>query len=160
MMLDVARHGGEERPVSLGGVAERTDLSRGYLEQVALALRNARLLRGVSGRQGGYKLATPAREITIGEVLEATIGPINLVDCIDDSECCPRSDSCECRVVYTLINSRIAEILQAYTLADLLDPSWVRKHNGGPKQEHQDVEWIDGHGCNPMRKGGQPKKPH
>ena len=48
MMLDIARNGGQDVPVSLGMVAERTDLSRGYLEQVALSLRNARLVKGVA----------------------------------------------------------------------------------------------------------------
>ena len=47
MMLDVARNGGDGDPVSLANVAERTGISRGYLEQLAMALRTARLVRGV-----------------------------------------------------------------------------------------------------------------
>ena len=128
MMLDVARNGGEVEPVSLASVAGRTDLSRGYLEQLALALRNARLLKGIAGRKGGYRLAAPAGEITVAQVVEASIGPINLVDCLEDPASCPRSDFCECRVVYRLINNRVVEVMQEYTLADLLDPSWVRAH--------------------------------
>ncbi|MCJ7756147.1 MAG: Rrf2 family transcriptional regulator, partial [Thermoanaerobaculales bacterium] len=50
MMLDVTRHGGEVKPVSLASVSERTGISHGYLEQVALALRGAGLVRGVAGR--------------------------------------------------------------------------------------------------------------
>jgi Rrf2 family protein len=126
MMLDVARNGGEESPVSLAAVSERTGISRGYLEQLALALRNARLVRGVAGRYGGYKLAEPAAEITIGQIVESAIGPVCLVDCLEDPATCPRADFCECRIVYALINERIAEVLREYTLADLLDPSWVR----------------------------------
>ena len=63
MMIDMARHGGVDTPVSLASVAHRTDLSRGYLEQLATGLRRARLLRGVAGRKGGYRLARPASEI-------------------------------------------------------------------------------------------------
>lgn len=128
MMLDVARHGGEAEPVSLSSVAGRTDLSRGYLEQLALGLRNARLLKGVAGRRGGYRLALPAGEITVAQVVEASIGPINLVECLEDPASCPRAEFCECRAVYRLINSRVVEVLKEYTLADLLDPSWVRAH--------------------------------
>ena len=128
MMLDIARNGGQDVPVSLGMVAERTDLSRGYLEQVALSLRNARLVKGVAGRHGGYRLAQPVDEITIGNIIEAAIGPICLVDCVEDPVSCMRSETCECRVVYQLINNRVEEILQEYTLADLLDPSWVHSH--------------------------------
>ena len=128
IMLDVARNGGLSKPVSLAAVAERTDLSRGYLEQLALSLRNARLLHGVAGRYGGYRLAKPASEITIGHILEASIGPLCVVDCIDDPVSCPRSEFCECRVVYSIINNRITEVLQEYSLEDLLDPSWINRH--------------------------------
>jgi len=128
MMLDVARHGGESEPVSLAAVACRTDLSRGYLEQLALAMRHARLLKGVAGRRGGYRLVSPPGEITVAQVVEASIGPINLVDCLEDPASCPRAEFCECRVVYRLINTRVVEVLEEYTLSDLLDPSWVRAH--------------------------------
>jgi Rrf2 family protein len=127
-MLDIARHGGDRKPVSLALVAERTGISRGYLEQLASMLRNNRLLRAISGRYGGYRLARQAPKITIFQIVEAVLGPICVVDCIDDPESCPRSEFCECRMVYTLINNRIAEVLKEYTLADLLDPSWVRNH--------------------------------
>ena len=67
MMLDIARHDGENDPVSLTSVSERTHISKSYLEQVALSLRSASLLRGVSGRRGGYHLAVPAVDVhTIG----------------------------------------------------------------------------------------------
>jgi Rrf2 family protein len=125
MMLDIARHGAQEAPVSLASVSERTGISHGYLEQVALALRGARLVRGVAGRYGGYKLSVPAEKITIRQIIEATIGPICVVDCIDEPEACPRADYCECRVVYALINHRIGEVLEEFTLADLADPSWM-----------------------------------
>lgn len=135
MMLDVAKNGGEEAPVSLATVSERTGISRGYLEQLALALRNARLVRGIAGRYGGYRLTEPASQITIGQILEAAIGPICLVDCVEDPMTCPRAEFCECRVVYALINERISEVLREYTLSDLLDPSWVRSQSGSPTDQ-------------------------
>jgi len=127
MMLDVTRHGGGANPVSLASVAERTSISHGYLEQVAHALRSAGLVRGVAGRHGGYKLAVPAREISIRRIIEATIGPICVVDCIDEPEACLRSDLCECRMVYALINQRIGEVLDEFSLADLADPKWLHE---------------------------------
>lgn len=127
MMLDVARNGRTGDPVSLANVAERTGISRGYLEQLALALRSARLVRGVSGRHGGYKLTTPPTEITVGQIVEAAIGPVYLVDCLEDPTTCVRAEYCECRVIYALINRRIQEVLREYTLADLLDPSWIQR---------------------------------
>jgi len=120
MMLDIARHGEDGRPVSLAFVSERTGISRSYLEQLAQALRTARLVRGTAGRYGGYRLARPAEEITVGQIIEAAIGPLCVVDCIDDPEGCPRSDYCECRPVYDLINQRVSEVLDEFTLADLV----------------------------------------
>ncbi len=125
MMLDVARHGDGGGPVSLSSVAERTGISHGYLEQLAPALRAGRLVRSVAGRHGGDRLAAPASEITIRQVIEASIGPVCVVDCVDDPASCQRSESCESRVVYALINQRITQVLDDYTLEDLLDPSWI-----------------------------------
>ncbi len=127
MMLDVARHGGRDAPVSLASVSERTGISHGYLEQVALALRSARLVRGVAGRHGGYKLSSPPDKITIRQIIEATLGPVCVVDCVDEPESCPRADYCECRIVYAMINLRIGEVLEEFTLADLADPSWMKE---------------------------------
>lgn len=160
MILDVARNGGEERPVSLAEVAERTDLSRGYLEQLAQALRNSRLLRGVAGRHGGYQLAKPADEVTVGNVIEASIGPVCVVDCIEDPEGCPRSEFCECRVVYAIINNRVAEVLHNYTLADLLDPAWVHREGGDLVKLGRPPGEASGAGCmwSPGRSSAEPSR--
>ncbi len=129
-MLDIAKNHGDERPVSLGGVAERSELSRGYLEQLALALRNARLVKAVAGRNGGYRLARPPEQITIGEIIEAAIGPICLLDCLEDPDECSRAETCECRVLYALINRGISDVIHGYTLSDLLDPAWATSRKG------------------------------
>jgi Rrf2 family protein len=135
MILDVARHGGEHTPVPLAAVAHRTDLSHGYLEQMASGLRRARLLRGVSGRKGGYRLAMPATEIKVGDVIEASIGPICVVDCVQDPSICARAVRCETRALYCLLNRRIVKELEALTLADLLDPAFVALHGGFSPEE-------------------------
>jgi DNA-binding IscR family transcriptional regulator len=79
----------------------------------------------VAGRHGGYKLARPAREISIRQIIEATIGPICVVDCIDEPEACLRAEFCECRLVYALINQRIGEVLDEFSLGDLANPHWL-----------------------------------
>jgi Rrf2 family protein len=124
MMLDIAREGGEEAPVSLSGVSKRTRVSRGYLEQLALALRNAGLLKGYLGKQGGYRLNRPAREIHLREIVEAAIGPIAILDCLVEPETCSKVETCECRLLYALVNRRVVEAFSAYTLDDLRNPQW------------------------------------
>lgn len=144
MMLDIGRHGDRKTPVSLTLVAERTGISRGYLEQLALALRNARLVRAVAGRYGGYKLATKKADITIRRIIEAAIGPISVVDCVDEPDTCPRSEYCECRVVYALINKRVADVLEDFTLADLLDREMTRSTGIGAVEG---LVSLDAAGC-------------
>ncbi len=123
-MLEVARLAGD-RPVPLAAVAERTHLSRAYLEQLAAALRNARLVKGVCGKRGGYRLGREPSQITVREVLEAVMGPIAIVECVEDPSSCMLAAFCECRPVYGLINQRITEALSGFTLADLLDTERV-----------------------------------
>jgi Rrf2 family protein len=130
MMLDIGNHDENGRPVSLASVSKRTGLSRGYLEQLALALRNASLIRGISGRYGGYRLSRPPEAISVGDIVEATIGPVNVVDCLADPESCMKVADCECRMVYALINQRIAEVLKSYSLADMLNPKWSETMRG------------------------------
>ncbi len=127
MMLDVAKNHGEDAPVSLASVAKRTGLSRGYLEQLAGGLRAQGLLRGVCGKQGGYFLARPASEITLRAIIEAVIGPVSILECLHHPSVCIQNDLCECQVVYRLINRRITEVLEEFTLADLRDPRWLQE---------------------------------
>jgi Rrf2 family protein len=129
-MLDIARHGGRETPVPLAAVAVRTDLSHGYLEQLAMGLRRGRLLRGVAGRKGGYMLGAAPSEIRIGDVVEASIGEVCLVDCVRQPSLCERAIRCETRALYCLLNDRIEETLQSLTLADLMDEDWLATHGG------------------------------
>ncbi len=126
-MVVIARRSGTAGPVSLEKVSKTTRISRRYLEQLALALKSASLLRSVSGRKGGYALARPAEEIKIGQIIEAAIGPVNVVECVGQPEACLKSDFCECRLVYMLINKGIKEVLHAYSLADLADKKWLEK---------------------------------
>lgn len=120
-MTVVARETRDGIPVNLAEVADRTALSKRYLEQVAISLKNAGLLKGISGKKGGHLLTRPAKDIRLSEIIEAAIGPINIVDCVLNPDICMLVDGCECRSLYQLINQRILESLNAYTLDDLAE---------------------------------------
>ncbi|MGW8181056.1 MAG: RrF2 family transcriptional regulator, partial [bacterium] len=113
-MLDICSHSKEGKPVHLQEIANRNNLSKGYLEQLVLALKNAQLLKSTSGRNGGYQLIRAPERISLLDVVEAVIGPINLVECVGYPEECLRSDGCECRVLWELINCRITAVLGDY----------------------------------------------
>lgn len=122
MMLDIAGRPDTDL-VSLGHVAENTDISKGYLDQLAGALKTSSLMRSTRGRGGGHQLARPARDISVGEIIEAAIGPINVVECVRRPESCLKSDCCDCRWVYERINSAVVDLLNDMSLAELADRS-------------------------------------
>jgi len=119
-MMAITRLSEENEPVSLERVAESTHLSSRYLGQLAIKLKKASLIQGVSGRRGGYRLAKAPEEIKIGQIVEATIGPINIVDCVLDPDICVITDYCECRKLYSLVNDKIKSVFYGFTLADLI----------------------------------------
>lgn len=119
LMADIARHASGQ-PVPLRDVAERQGLSKLYLSQLATALRNASLLRSVWGNRGGYVLARPANEIKLREIIEAADGPVNIIECVVDDRACERARTCEAIHVWRDINQAIVEVLDRYTLGDLI----------------------------------------
>ncbi len=60
-----------DKLVTLGEIAERQDISLPYLEQLFVKLRRADLVSSVRGPGGGYRLARPASDIRVVEVLAA-----------------------------------------------------------------------------------------
>lgn len=133
MMVTIARHDSEDGAVSLNDVAEKTRVSRRYLEQLVIALKNASLVRGISGRGGGYLLTRSAGEITLRQIIEAAIGPINIVECVLHPDACLESDFCECRWVYQTINDRIKGVLNDLSLDDLV---------ARPQLPNPENEWV------------------
>jgi Rrf2 family protein len=126
-MVAVGHLSRNQEPISLDKVAQRARLSRRYLEHLAAVLRDKSLLRSVPGRSGGYALARPGATISIGAIIEASIGPINLVECVGRPELCMAAEVCACRPFYQLLNRRICDLLNDYTLADLVDESWLAR---------------------------------
>lgn len=60
-----------DRLVTLGEISARQSISLPYLEQLFVKLRRAELVASVRGPGGGYRLARPATEIRVSEIMEA-----------------------------------------------------------------------------------------
>ena len=63
VMIDIAKFG-KDSYVTLSGIAERQGLSEKYLESIIKMLVQNNLVKGLRGKNGGYKLARDAKEIT------------------------------------------------------------------------------------------------
>ena len=120
LMLQLAKAADPDANLSIGQIASKTLLSRRYLEQLAVGLKNASLITATTGREGGYRLAKPSGDITIREIVEASIGPISIVGCVGEPDACMWSETCECRPLYSLINNGITAVLDGFSLADMV----------------------------------------
>lgn len=119
-MLDLAMHGGHEHPVLLRDIAARQELSERYLEQVFIPLRHAGLVRSARGAKGGFMLSKPPHHIDILEIVEACIGDLSMVECVNSREFCARANDCAARIVWEEMTRSMREVLSGRTLADLV----------------------------------------
>jgi len=86
-MTDLASQG-EGRAAPLAGIAERQQLSLAYLEQLFARLRRAGLVTSVRGPGGGYRLARPAAETSIADVVVAVDEPLKATRCGEHAKGC------------------------------------------------------------------------
>lgn len=94
VMLDLAQHG-EDGYVPLKDVAERQEISKKYLEIIVKDLVKGGMLKGISGKGGGYRLTRKPEEYTVGEILVLLEGTLAPVACLEDNAAeCPRAQEC------------------------------------------------------------------
>src|SRR4030095_5846341 len=62
--------------VKIHTVAEEEEIPEKFLEGILVTLKNARLVSSRRGREGGYRLRRPPREILLGEVVRTIDGPL------------------------------------------------------------------------------------
>ncbi len=95
VMIDLAEHHAEGC-IPLKDVAERQGISKKYLEIIVRELVNGKMITGVSGKGGGYRLCREPEDYSVGEILELTEGPMATVACLaGESMECPRASKCQ-----------------------------------------------------------------
>ena len=120
VLADLAEHsnGGY---VPMTDVAERQELSLKYLEKLMPLLTNQKLVEGMHGRGGGYRLTRAPAAIRIGDILRLTEGSLAPVQCLEgDRESCPRAADCRTLPMWEKFNALTNEFFDSVTLADLL----------------------------------------
>jgi len=73
-LFDIAFHN-DGRPTQIREIAEREVIPARFLEQIFQDLKKAGLIASKRGPRGGYHLARPAAEISVGDVIRALEGP-------------------------------------------------------------------------------------
>lgn len=123
-MIDLAIHS-EKEAVSIASIAARQQISESYLEQLIPKLRKAGMISSVRGAGGGYKLAKPSSEISVGDVLRALEGNLDPVDCagLSGTAGCEGANSCITKYVWKKINDSINETVDGIYLSELIKES-------------------------------------
>lgn len=105
-------------------IAENEQLPVKFLEQIMHDLKAAGLVTSVRGKYGGYRLARPARTITVGSVVRLIDGPLAPIGCVSQTayeKCsCPDETHCGLRMLMLDVRNAIAGILDRYTVADVV----------------------------------------
>ena len=106
-------------------LAKAEDLPVKFLEQVMQQLREAGFVESVRGKHGGYRLAKPAAQIPIGQIVRLVDGPLAPIGCVSQTAyepCnCPDQEHCGLRMLMLDVRNAIAAILDRYTLADVVE---------------------------------------
>ena len=128
-LIDLALYS-ENETVSIQSIARRQNISDSYLEQLMRKLRSAGLIVSVRGAQGGYKLARPANEISVGDVLRALEGSLEAVTCGGEDNSCQGADLCVTKFVWERINSCIRDPVDSIKLSQLVEESRLMREKG------------------------------
>jgi Rrf2 family protein len=133
--LHLARHTGDG-PVTGREIAVRERLPGDYVEQIMLKLRRAGIVKSTRGAHGGYRLARPANEISVRDVMNASEHSTFDVHCGThpvEEERCSAAQDCSIRPVWMLLQRRIDEVLESVRLSDLLKHEFVVRDRVGLK---------------------------
>jgi Rrf2 family nitric oxide-sensitive transcriptional repressor len=118
LMMYAAAH--DDRLVTIEEVSEVYDISRAHLMKITNTLTRAGFLKAVRGRSGGLTLAKPPRKICLGDVIRVTEPDFALVECFAAGSQCIITRSCQLRGILQEGLAAFNEVLDKYTLADLM----------------------------------------
>ena len=121
IMIDLAENGGTGRYISMKSIAERQGISLKYIEKILPFLVSQKLIEGVRGKSGGYKLTKQPEDYTILEILRIAEGDIAPVACLEcNAEPCSHSDECRTLPMWKELDGLINGYLSSVHLSDLM----------------------------------------
>ena len=115
LMADMAKC---DKCVPLSEISARQNISLKYLEQIVSKLVKAKLILGNRGANGGYVLTKPAKQISVGEILNATGDGVKLAVCSNKD--CPRIENCDSAGIWLKLSNLINGFIYSVSLEDLI----------------------------------------
>lgn len=117
-VLGLARQYQTGRAQKAEEVALEYGIPPNYLVQILIELKSNQIVKSVRGKEGGYLLARPAAEITLGDVLRAIHGEVFDSPALSDCQCPP-----ELRAAWTKLQRALNEAADSITFQQLLEES-------------------------------------
>ncbi len=134
-VLDIAYHSAG-LSTQVKDISARQDISPRYIEQIFQKLKRAGIVKSIRGPAGGYYLARKFDEISVGDIVRATEGAIQLVHCTDSAKngrrTCDRMQQCVVRDVWAEATDRLMTYLDSVTLQDLCKEARSKGMEGEP----------------------------
>ena len=119
VMIDLAEHK-DDGYIPLKDIAMRQGISKKYLEIIVHDLVSGKLIKGVSGKGGGYLLTRSPEEYTAGEIIELMEGTLSPVACLaDESYDCDRKKLCQTLPMWTEFDNMVHDFFYGRKLSDL-----------------------------------------
>ncbi len=132
--LELAIAGGG--PLKREQIAQAQQIPIAFLQNILMEMRHAGLVEAQRGREGGIRLARPAAEITIADVVRAVSGPLATVRGTRPPAVEYNAAAEPLRDVWVALRANIRAVLERVTLADLASarlPAAVKKIAGDPE---------------------------
>jgi Rrf2 family protein len=106
-------------PLTREQIAQAQDIPTAFLQNILVELRHAEIVEAQRGRDGGFRLARPAREITIADIVRAVSGPLATVRGVRPPAVSYNQTAEPLKDVWIALRANIRFVLARVTLADL-----------------------------------------
>ena len=120
-MADLASND-NQGPISLAEISLRQNISRAYLEQIFIKLKNNKLVKSSRGANGGYILEKPASEIKLSNIIYAVNEEVKTLNCKKQSKrgCNNKSSKCITHNLWDQLDQHINGFFEKVKLQDLV----------------------------------------
>jgi FeS assembly SUF system regulator len=105
-------------------LAEHTHVPLPTVSKVMQMLLHQGLLESIRGAHGGYRLARPSAQISVGEIIRSLEGSIALTECNLEGSECDQLPFCATSSHWLKINDAIRDALDMISLADMARPDY------------------------------------
>ena len=111
----------EDWPIKSGDIAEAQDIPPRFLENILAQLKQGGFVDSKRGKQGGYMLADPDADITVGEIIRFVQGPLVPVHCMTEGmNRCKLQGDCPFHPMWERARKAIVEVYDTTTIRDMI----------------------------------------